>query len=191
MNYFGAPHFSNVVGQTAVFELSPTQNAISWWCAFDLRQGDGNQLQFCKNTWDTWPARWGGHHWYAAAFTSDGWIATPSTPLNVAGETGLGEYTIDVSRIYGAASTELTANFRDARTCEELGVINPNWQLMGASGQNCIKINIPREPVNEAPSRADVVTNVAAGSRPRAWRHNSAECSGDGTTDKCWTTAGH
>jgi hypothetical protein len=189
MNYWGMPQFSSVQGGYATFQLRPSQNSMAWGCYFDVTQPAGQQLVYCGNSWSTYPLRWAGMHGGFGNRTSDGWLTfalmgSLESPGTVAG----GQYTMQVNKIYNNNNaTSLSANFTDPSTCEQLGVTDPRWLAQGATGRNCIKVNVATEPVNRNPPLADLKTGVQVGTRPTAWSHNSATCGGDGTTVNCWS----
>lgn len=187
MTYWGNPQFSSVQGGYATFQLRPQQNAMAWGCYFDVTQPAGKQLVYCSNSWSNYPLRWGGMHGGFGNRTPDGWLtfALMGT-LESAGTTAVGQYTMQVNKIYdNNNATSLSATFTDPSTCEQLGVSDPRWLAQGATGHNCIKVNVATEPVNRGAPQADLKTGVTPGTRPIAWAHNSSSCGGDGTTLNC------
>ena len=189
MNYWGMPQFSNVLGGIATFEMRPTQNAMAWVCYFDVNQPAGQQLNYCGDTWSHYPLRWAGMHGGWGNRTADGWLTYATMGIvRSPGQTGVEQYTMQVNSIYNnAGSTALSSTAVDPSTCEQLGVTDSRWTGLGATGKNCIKVNVKTEPVSTSPSQADLATGVPAGSRPTAWVHNATTCGGDGTTANCWS----
>jgi hypothetical protein len=189
MNYWAMPQFSNVLGGIATFQMRPTQNAMAWVCYFDVNQPAGQQLSYCGDTWSHYPLRWAGMHGGWGNRTADGWLTYATMGVvNSPGQTAIERYTMQIKAIYNnAGSTALSSTTFDASTCEQLGVSDSRWIAEGATGRNCIKINVSTEPVSTNPSQADLVTGVPAGSRPMAWAHNATSCGGDGTTTNCWS----
>ncbi|MFZ0592798.1 MAG: hypothetical protein WAM39_20225 [Bryobacteraceae bacterium] len=189
MNYWGAPQFSSVQGGYATFQLRPNQNAMAWGCYFDVTQPPGQQLVYCGNSWSQYPLRWAGMHGGFGNRTPDGWLTFATMgSLESAGTTAAGQYTMTVNKIYdNNNATSLSATFIDPSTCEQLGVTNPEWIAQGATGNNCIKVNVATEPVNVGAPQSDLATGVTVGTRPTAWPHNSTSCGGDGTTLNCWS----
>ena len=188
MSYFGHPQFVSILGNIATFELQGIQNGLTWGCYFDMTQPSGSQLKSCTNSWDTWPLRWGGIHGGFGNRTTDGWLTwSLAGTLNAPNTADIGEYTVDINKIYNNSNlTSLSPTFTDPLTCEQLGVIDARWLQAGATGNNCIKINISREPVNKNPNTLDLTSLPTGGTRPKAWIHNSVACGGDGTTANCW-----
>jgi hypothetical protein len=189
MSYWGAPQFGSVQGGIATFQLRPTQNAMAWGCYFDLTKPGGQQLQYCGDTWSQYPLRWAGMHGGYGNKTPDGWIAYALMgTLQSANQAGIGQYTMQVKQIYNNGGLKsISSTFADPSTCEALGVTDSRWLAQGATGRNCIKVNVNTEPVNTNPSILDLSTSAAPGTRPTAWPHNSNSCGGDGTTLNCWS----
>lgn len=189
MAYWGAPQFGSVQGGIATFQLRPTQNAMAWGCYFDLTKAAGQQLVYCGDTWSHYPLRWAGMHGGYGNKTPDGWIAYALMgTLQSPKQAGIGQYTMQVNQIYNNSGLKsMTSTFTDPVTCEALGVTDGRWLAQGATGKNCIKVNVNTEPVNTNPSLLDMSTSAAPGTRPTAWPHNSNSCGGDGTTLNCWT----
>lgn len=190
MTYWGPPQFSSVLGGIATFQMRPTQNALAWACFFDMTKAAGQQLLYCSDTWSHYPLRWGGMHGGFGNRTADGWLTfSLMGSLESPNETGVGQYTMQVKQIYNdGGSTSLSNSFVDPSTCEQLGVNDSRWLSQGATGRNCIKVNVATEPVNTNPSQQDLASNANLGSRPMAWAHNASSCGGDGTTSHCWSS---
>ena len=189
MNYWSMPQFSNILGGIATFQMRPTQNAMAWVCYFDMNQPAGQQLSYCGDTWSHYPLRWAGMHGGWGNRTADGWLtyATMGT-VRSPGQTAIEQYTMQINSIYNnGGSTSLSSTAFDPSTCEQLGVTDSRWTALGATGRNCVKVNVKTEPVSTTPSQADLATGVPAGSRPMAWAHNATTCGGDGTTANCWS----
>jgi hypothetical protein len=93
--------------------------------------------------------------------TSAGWGATFLVPLASQGTTGIGLYQFSVNSITGASgTTALTSTVSTDPTtnnCSTLGVTDPRWIALGASGNNCIQMVVATEPQNLAPSTTDKV----------------------------------
>ncbi len=189
MNYWGQPQFSSVLGGIATFQMRPTQNALAWACFFDMRKPAGQQLLYCSDTWSHYPLRWGGMHGGFDNRTADGWMTfSLMSSLESPNETGVGQYTMQVNQIYNDAGlTSLSSSFVDPLTCEQLGVNDSRWLSQGATGRNCIRVNVKTEPVDTNPSQQDLASNASLGSRPVGWSHNAISCGGDGTTSNCWS----
>lgn len=189
MSYWGQPQFGAIQGGIATFQLRPTQNAMAWGCYFDVTKPAGQQLVYCGDTWSHYPLRWGGMHGGYGSKTPDGWIAYALMgPLQSAKQAGIGQYTMQVNQIYNNGSLKsVSSTFMDPSTCEALGVTDDRWLAQGATGKNCIKVNVKTEPVNTNPSLLDMSTSATPGTRPTAWPHNAAGCGGDDTSLNCWS----
>ena len=106
------------------------------------------------------------------------------------GITAAERWDLNVTQIYNnGGSTALSNTFFDPQTCEQLGVSNTTWIAQGATGQNCIQINVANEPVAKTPTAQDLKSlgSLPLGSRPGPWPHNASSCGGDGTTANCWS----
>jgi hypothetical protein len=189
MSYWGQPQFGSIQGGIATFQLRPTQNAMAWGCYFDVTKPAGQQLTYCGDTWSHYPLRWGGMHGGYGSKTPDGWIAYALMgPLQSPRQAGIGQYTMQIKQIYNNGGLKsMGASFSDPSTCEALGVTDDRWLAQGATGKNCIKVNVATEPVNTDPNLLDMSTSAAPGTRPTAWPHNATGCGGDGTTLNCWS----
>ena len=154
MSYWGAPQFSGVQGGIATFQLRPTQNAMGWGCYFDVAKPAGQQLVYCGDSWSHYPLRWAGMHGGYGGKTPDGWIAYALMgTLQSANQAGVGRYTMQVNQIYNNGGLKsISSSFTNPSTCEVLGVTDSRWLTLGATGMNCIKVNVNTEPMNTNPS---------------------------------------
>lgn len=135
------------------------QNAIGYGCWFDVTQPVGHQVAACSPSWSNYPARWAGMHGGFTEQTTAGWADMFLTPLNIQGATGVGEYQLSINSITGeSGTTALTGTLSSDPTtqnCSTLGVTDPRWIALGATGNNCIQMVVASEPQNVAPSAAD------------------------------------
>ncbi|HEX4227081.1 MAG TPA: LamG domain-containing protein [Bryobacteraceae bacterium] len=191
LTYFGAPAFQSVSYPLFEFMLRPSQGAMAWFCTLDISQPAGPaQVIRCRNDWDTYPIRWLGSHGNEYIDTPQYALMGAQSPLNSPGVAGAERWDLNITQIYNnGGSTALSSAFLDSQTCEQLGVSNPAWIAQGATGQNCIHINVDNEPLAKSPAAQDLKTLGAlpVGSRPGPWAHNASSCGGDGTTTNCWS----
>jgi hypothetical protein len=133
--------------------------------------------------------RWGDTHGSFNPFTDNGWFKFFSGYLGNQSRPG-GPFQMAVTYIYNnGGSVNLSPTFTDPQTCQQLGVTT-QWQSQGATGNNCIKINTPAEPLypaqtiqkNPPATGYDMSTTGTPGTKPMAWTHNSTACKGDNTT---------
>ena len=189
LSYYGAPSFQGDSYPYFVFLMRPSQNQAYWACVIDVSQPSGAaQAQNCHNSWSTYPIRWAASHGgeFAAGSSVESYI---TVPMQLPNQQGVGQYTLSINTVYGnGGSTAVSSSFYDPQTCQALGVTDTRWIAAGASGNNCIKINVAGEPVNVNPSMNDIkpLGSFPVGSKPGPWPHNSAACNGDGTTSNCW-----
>jgi hypothetical protein len=189
MSYYGAPAFEGDSYPYFVFMMRPAQNRAYWACVIDVSQPSGaGQVQSCHNSWSTYPIRWAVSH--GGEFASGGNVESYiMEPMQSPNQQGVGEYTLSINTVYNnGGSTAISSSLVDPQTCEALGVTDVRLQVQGATGNNCIRINVASEPVNVNPSTGDIAPlgNFPVGSKPGPWAHNSAACNGDGTTSNCW-----
>ncbi|MGC2657478.1 MAG: LamG domain-containing protein [Bryobacteraceae bacterium] len=191
LTYFGAPAFQGTSYPLFEFMMRPSQNAMAWFCTLDVSQPSGPaQVIRCRNDWDTYPIRWLGSHGNEYIDTYQYAMMSAQVPLNAPSTTAAERWDLNILQIYNnGGSTALTSTFLDPQTCEQLGVSNATWIAQGASGQNCIHINVDNEPLAKSPTPADLnsLGTLPLGSRPAAWTHNASSCGGDGTTTNCWS----
>ncbi|MBV9300565.1 MAG: hypothetical protein JOY53_00480 [Acidobacteriaceae bacterium] len=189
--YFGEAVLTSVSFPLFEFRLRPVQNSLAWFCTIDVSQPAGpTQVAQCRNTWDTYPVRWLGAHGTESFLTEQYELMSVQVPLNSAGVAGVEQWSLDVLTVYNnGGSTAVPRNFYDPQTCEALGVTDLRWIAQGATGGNCIKVNVQTEPVAINPAQSDLqaLGALPVGSRPAAWAHNSTSCGGDGTTTNCWS----
>ena len=189
--YFGPPSLVSAQYPYFEFNLRPAQNTIAWYCILDLSKSAGpQQVIKCRNTWDTYPIRWMGAH--GDEFLSSGGYTEINAQgaLTSPGTAAVERWDLNVTRVYNnGTSTALSSSFVDPQTCEQLGVSSPLWIAQGATGPNCIKINVDSEPLAKTPASGDLTPLGAlpVGSRPGPWVHNANSCGGDGSTNKCWS----
>lgn len=197
--YFGSPVVAQMGYPFAKFMMRPQQGAMTWFCDLDLSQPAGAaQVQYCHNSWDTYPSRWGGIHgfeyWmigpsagnYAAGWSNEYAI---SSYLGARGTTAIEQWDVLINQIYNnSGSTALTGTFTDPQSCAQLGVTDPRWIAQGATGNNCIQMDV-LDPVSTTASSADLAPlgTLPSGSRPGPWSHNASTCGGDGATSHCWS----
>jgi hypothetical protein len=196
-NYFGLPALQTTSGTFAKFMMRPQQGALTWFCDlnFMLPAGPG-QVQNCHNSFDTWPSRWSGIHGfeYFQFFTgpaySQGYSDMYSmTQLKDPGSAHIEQWDITVNKIYNNGnSLALSSTFVDPQTCQQLGVTDARWIALGATGSNCIQIDVS-DPLARTPASADLVGlgSLPVGARPAPWAHNAASCGGDGSTSNCYS----
>ncbi len=189
LSYYGAPNFQGDSYPYFVFLMRPSQNQAYWACVIDVSQPIGAaQAQNCHNSWGTYPIRWAASHGgeFAAGANIESYIMVP---MNQPNQQGVGQYTLSINTVYNnGGSTAVSNSFFDPKTCQALGVTDSRWVAAGATGRNCIKINVVTEPVNTNPNLNDIkpLGNFPVGSKPGPWPHNSAACNGDGATNNCW-----
>lgn len=134
------------------------EGGITYNCWFDVTQAAGSQVVACNNTWTTYPARWGGQHGFFTMRTINGWATVFVTPLLSPSATGTGQYNLSINSITGDSGTGLTSNIATDPTtqnCASLGVSDPRWIALGATGNTCIQMIIATEPQNTSPSSVD------------------------------------
>jgi hypothetical protein len=202
-NYFGPPQLQSQNCASGVsarclfgFQIRPGQNTIAWYCIVDIsRPAGASQVVNCHNSFGTYPVRWTSAHGseYIAGDLNGTWYAslTAQVEMMSPGSPGTEEWTLKINQVYNntLAGTALTDTFVDPQTCEKLGVTDARWIAQGATGQNCIHINVASEPVATNPAPADLrpLGTLPLGARPGPWPHNAASCGGDGTSTNCWS----
>jgi hypothetical protein len=151
--------FGGMSGNYISVTVQLGQNSIGYSCFFDVTQPAGKQIVACHDTWSTYPERWGGAHGTFQPYTAPGWGAIFLVPLTDAGTTGIGQYQLSVNAMTGeSGTTALTPNLATdptTQSCSALGVTDPRWIALGATGNNCIQMTVATEPQNQAPSAAD------------------------------------
>lgn len=196
--YFGRPALQHAAYPFFKFMMRPQQGAMTWFCDLDVSQPIGpGQVQYCHNSWETYPSRWAGVHgfeyWmlspragnYAGGWSNEYSIGNPRNP----GVTAFEQWDVQISKIYNnGESTGLSSSFTDPKTCAELGVTDERWVAQGAKGNNCVQMDV-LDPVSTTAGSQDLrpLGSFPVGSKPGAWRHNGASCGGDGTTSHCWS----
>jgi hypothetical protein len=194
--YFGVPNLTDVEYPIAKFMMRPAQGAMAWFCDLDISKRAGAlQVLSCHNSWDTYPSRFAGVHGYEYFISNSGSYPTGYSDeyaivgLNGPGVGGIERWDIAINQIYNnGGSTALSATFTDPQTCEQLGVTDARWIALGATGRNCVQMDI-QDPVATAPASKDMqaLGTLPTGSRPVPWPHNSTACGGDGSTSNCWS----
>lgn len=189
--YFGAPSAQSENYPLFEFMLRPSQNAMAWFCTLDVSQPAGPaQVIRCRNDWDTYPVRWLGSHGNEYLDTSQYALMSTQVPLTSPGVFASERWDLKITQIYNnGGSTALSSTFLDPQTCEQLGVTNPTWIAQGATGKNCIHVNVDNEPLAKTPASGDLqpLGTLPLGSRPGPWAHNASSCGGDGSTANCWS----
>lgn len=197
-SYFGQPILVHAAYPFFKFMMRPQQNAMSWFCDLDVSQPPGAaQVQFCHNSWGTYPSRFAGIHgteyWMIPPHAGNyaaGWSNEYSMGgLNEPGQTAMERWDVQIAKIdNNGGSTALAADFVDPQTCAELGVTDPRWVAQGATGKNCVQMDV-LDPVATKAGPQDLRPPGAfpVGSKPTAWPHNSSSCGGDGSTSHCWS----
>jgi hypothetical protein len=167
-----------------------SQDSMAMGCAFDLSRPAGTELLGCIDTWSHFGLRWGQSHGQGfSPLTDTGWFKFFSGFLGANGSP-LGPYSAPITTVYGnGGTTAITAAFRDPLTCEALGVA-AQWKSVGATGSNCIRVNVPEEPLvpHKSPGDAQLVQRQVG---PRPYAHNSLACGGDGKTPAALVAAGY
>jgi len=153
--------FGPMAGNYISITLQLGQGSIGYGCFFDVTQSAGRQVVACHDSWSTYPWRWFGWHGTFSADTSAGWGHAFGVPLWSQSATGIGLYQMTPTAITGeTGTTALTANVATDPTtqnCQTLGVSTSSpWYALGAAGNNCIRVTVPTEPQNVAPSAADL-----------------------------------
>lgn len=195
--YFGAPALQATSNKIAKFMMRPQQGALTWFCDVDFSQPAGaGQVQNCHNSWDTWPSRWSGIHGFeyfqfsTGSAYSQGYSDMYSMKsLQDPGTAHLEQWDLKVSQIYNNnGSLALTNTFVDPQTCQQLGVTDSRWIALGATGNNCIQMDVS-DPLARTPASTDLTAlgSLPVGSRPGPWAHNAASCGGDGSTTNCYS----
>ena len=195
--YFGSPALQHMAYPYAKFMMRPQQGAMTWFCDLDISQPAGaGQVKYCHTSWDTYPSRFAGVHGFeyfivnATNGYSSGWSNEYSlSSLNAAGTTAVERWDVQINQIYNnGGSTALTGTFTDPQTCQQLGVTDSRWIALGATGNNCIQMDV-LDPVSTSAGSQDLqpLGTFPVGSKPGAWAHNASSCGGDGTTTKCWS----
>lgn len=197
-SYFGRPALQHGDYPFFKFMMRPQQGAMTWFCDLDASQPIGaSQVQYCHNSWDTYPSRWAGVHgfeyWIVAPHAgkyASGWSNEYSIgTLDVPGRTAFERWDVQISKIYNnGESTALSASFTDPQSCAELGVTDSRWVSQGATGHNCIQMDV-LDPVSTSAGSEDLrpLGSFPVGSKPGPWPHNASSCGGDGTTTHCWS----
>jgi hypothetical protein len=197
--YFGNPALQHTAYPFFKFMMRPQQGALAWFCDVDASQPVGaSQVPFCHNSWDTYPSRWGGIHGFEYYMISPkagnyggGWSNeySISSYLGARGTTAIEQWDVQINKIYNnGGATSLSAAFTDPQTCQQLGVTDPRWIALGASGNNCIQMDV-LDPVSTTAGSQDLAPlgSFPLGSKPAAWPHNASSCGGDNTTTNCWS----
>jgi hypothetical protein len=191
LSYFGSPSFQGPWYPLFEFMLRPSQGGMAWFCTLDVSQPAGPaQVIRCRNNWDTYPVRWFGSHGNEYIDTPQYAFMGAQSELNSPGVGGAERWDLNITQIYNnGGSTALSNTFLDPQTCEQLGVTDSRWIAQGATGQNCIRINVDNEPLAKTAASQDLhpLGTLPVGSRPGPWAHNASSCGGDGTTTNCWS----
>jgi hypothetical protein len=195
-SYFGPPNLEGIEYPFAKFMMRPAQGAMAWFCDLDISKPAGpSQVLSCHNSWDTYPSRFAGVHGFEYFISNTGTYSTGYSDeyslvgLNGPSVGGLERWDVAINQIYNnGGSTALTPSFTDPQTCEQLGVTDSRWIALGATGHNCVQMDV-QDPVATAPASKDMQTlgTLPVGSRPAPWPHNSRDCGGDGSTSNCWS----
>jgi Concanavalin A-like lectin/glucanases superfamily len=196
-SYFGAPGLQAMSGTFAKFMMRPQQGALTWFCDLDVSLPAGpGQVQNCHNSWDTWPSRWSGIHGFeyfqfsTGPAYSQGYSDMYSMKqLIEPGTAHIEQWDVTVNKIYNnGGSLALGSTFVDPQTCQQLGVTDARWIALGATGNNCIQVDVS-DPLAKTPASQDVVAlgSRPVGSRPGPWAHNASSCGGDGSTTNCYS----
>lgn len=196
-SYFGAPALQGMSGTFAKFMMRPQQGALTWFCDLDISQPAGaGQVQNCHDSWDTWPSRWSGIHGFeyfqfsTGPAYSQGYSDMYSmSALTDPGTAHLEQWDLTVNQIYNnGGSLALSNTFVDPQTCQQLGVTDARWIALGATGNNCIQMDVS-DPLARAPASQDMVAlgSLPVGSRPGPWAHNASSCGGDGSSANCYS----
>src|SRR6185312_9685156 len=179
-SYFnGGIHIDQQSGQTVSLELNQQQNSIGYSITYDLAAKRVIQV---RDSWSKYPTRWGGIHGgtglegpYSVFFLA---------PLNAPGSGGVGRYDLQVLSIAGRSDTALPSNY--AQDCTSLGVTDPRWIALGATGTNCIQMTVAGEPANTGATAGDIAEFPYPadhrGSHP-TWSMLRTKAPGDGVTD--------
>jgi len=194
--YFGAPTLATMDYPFAKFMMRPAQGAMAWFCDLDISRPAGvSQVLSCHNSWDTYPSRFAAVHGFEYFISNSGTYSSGYSDeyslvgLNGPGVAALERWDVAIDQIYNnAGSTALSATFTDPQTCEQLGVTDTRWIALGATGHNCVQMDV-QDPVATAPASKDMqaLGILPVGSRPAPWPHNSTTCGGDGSTGNCWS----
>lgn len=195
-SYFGSPNLEDMQYPFAKFMMRPAQGAMAWFCDLDIsKPGGTSQVLSCHNSWDTYPSRFAGVHGLEYFMGNTGTYSTGYSDeyslvgMNGPGVGGLERWDVAINQIYNnSGSTGLAPAFTDPQTCEELGVTDSRWMALGATGHNCVQMDV-QDPVATGPAPKDMqaLGNLPVGSRPAPWPHNSTSCGGDGSTNHCWS----
>ena len=176
----------------ATFSLASQQNGPAWYVSADFSKPAGQQIQRCVASWGqqivypsttltpSYPYRWNEGHGNVFWFANDWEAINAQVPY-------LG-WDLKVSRLSGnAANTALTSTFVDPLSCQQLGVLDPRWIALGATGSTCIQMDVATEPLETKAPASDLMPlgSLPVGARPAAWIHNASVCNGDGTTTAC------
>jgi hypothetical protein len=161
--YFGVPNLTDVEYPLAKFMMRPAQGAMAWFCDLDISKPAGpSQVLSCHNSWDTYPSRFAGIHGFEYFITNTGSYSTgysdeySTTALNDPSVAGLERWDIAINQIYSnAGSTALSATFTDPQTCEQLGITDSRWIALGATGRNCVQVDV-QDPVATTPASKDM-----------------------------------
>jgi len=194
--YFGHPVLASLSYPFAKFMMRPGQGALGWFCDYDVSEhATATRVLYCHNSWDTYPSRFAGVHGfeyflgktdkYQHGYSVEHSFAALALPNRA----GIERWDIPVRQIINnAGSTALSKTFVDPDACEQLGVVDERWKKLGATGHNCIQMEIG-DPVALHPAPEDLKSlgDYPPGSRPAPWPHNAASCGGDGTTANCWS----
>lgn len=195
--YFGAPALQAVSSTFAKFMMRPQQGAMTWFCDIDFSQPAGTgQVKNCHDSWDTWPSRWSGIHGFeyfqfsTGPAYSQGYSDMYSMKaLTDPGTAHLEQWDLAVNQIYNnGGSLALSSTFVDPQTCQQLGVTDARWIALGATGNDCIQMDVS-DPLARTPASQDMVAlgSLPIGARPAPWAHNASSCGGDGSTANCYS----
>lgn len=183
------------------------QNVGYWTFEVDTRQhpGGSGRVVNASNSFDTYPLRFSVTHDGSGPFddgTGGQQNVHDSVPfgMNMATRPMIGEYSMQVSKVYGTGAGDTSVPASYAESCAADGVLNPIAIAMEPSDQSCYRVEVATEPVNEFPPtgpwngqypQGDLTPFAKpqyAGSRPGPWAHNSTSCpggAGDNTTSHC------
>lgn len=191
-----------------LFWFRPNQNAMSWFCTFDLAQPSGaGQVQLCDNSWSSYPIRFNGNHGGWGGYGPGTYtLATPLAPLNAQGVYAQERYDIPLNSIYNnGGTTALTSTFVDPSSCQTmvtaagggtipsyLGTQIPGWT--GTDANDCIRINTNQNyPAASSPNSGDITApgTWPTGSFPMACSFDSSKaCLQPTAAGDWWADAG-
>ena len=179
LTYFNNVKIGEQEGYNIALQINKQQNSLAYFAGYNLAQ---KQVYQVRDSWSTYPARWGGMHGGTSLY--GGYGAMFLVPLNAQNSDGVGRYDLQINSISGITGTALPSNY--AQDCGSLGVTDPRWIALGATGTNCVQMIVAGEPANTNPTPGDIAKFPYApdyrGTHP-TWAKLQNMAPGDGIAD--------